>query len=237
MKANNQKSHSVRNRPPRKLKKEVANGKLLSITIRNEGSFLEKKSNLNTVKISRSSKNSRSPNPKNNSETKITMNIKKIADRKLGLLKPLNNLNKRGRRSFNIRIDQRFNIQLSPGISPKSSFFNRHGRLGSRTTQFEQAPKLKIPSKSYKSKILEAEKRVDFVKRKIDKSLSKYYTRKCSRGNEKVHGNDSKSPMSSVIIRDSLRDKRRRDLTDKRLKVNFRATYVFELFINLYFGN
>lgn len=229
MKPMNQKSHSMRKNSQKLSKKGRSKGEIFSITIRDNGNLLGSNSKPRSVKISKSSKNSRSPKPKNNSEAKITMNIKKIANRKLGLLKPFSNLSKSGRGSFNIRIDQRFNIQLSPGVSPKNSFFNRNGRLRSRISSSGHKSKLRIPTKSYKSKIIEAEKRVDFVKKRIDSSLNKYYTKKGSNGRKNnIHDNQPKSPMSSNIIRESLRDKRRREITDKKLKVRF-----FKIFLNL----
>lgn len=107
------------------------------------------------------------------------------------------------RRSLNIRINQRFNIKVSP--SNKKERDNKK-----QTNSLRKILENKVNLKKEQSEI---SKRSSRLQERIDKSLSNYYSRKESRKS------DNFSPMKSLILKDSLREKKRRERTDKKLKV------------------
>lgn len=192
-------------------KKEMVN--IVNIKISKRGNSLQKNNNEKFISIKhskRSSASSKSKSPKS-----ITMSIRNLRKKNQVSVDKNKTLNYKPRRSFNIEISQKFSIQPS-----QQDTQSEKNHLDVK----EKLRKILYQEKSKKEKILNAEKRLDLVKNRIDKSLGKYFKSSKSRSQKK-----NTSSISTLILRKNMLEKRRRKKTDRRLKV-FHLFYLFRKF-------
>lgn len=193
------KSKEMANRQLIKKTTSADNISILNITISQGKNFQKSSSNDKKITIKKSVK--RSSNPGSKSPNKFTSNLKNFRGKNLSFLKNNTAFKNSMRRSYNIKINQRFNIQISPErkLNSKSSLRRRLTEKSERNNKVENP---KIRNEFSSNRINGGNRTQNYIK-----------------NNSKTQSRNI-SPISSIILRSSLREKKRREMTDRKLKVS-----------------